>query len=94
MKLEPSCRVILPGVDALTRNEQGNFIRLKFPDHLCQVRQRSAKPVQLVGDDQVDFLAPDQFHQAIQSPSGEGHSADRVLDLLDNSPTVALAIPA
>ena len=45
-----------------------------------------------MGHNQVDLLPPDQLHQPIQTFPGEGHAADRVIDLVDDGPTVALAI--
>ena len=92
--LKPSCRVRLPRVDALAGNEQGDAIRLKLTNHLSQVRQGATKPIQLVAHDQVDFLAPDQFHQSIQALPGKGHPRDCVLDLLNDCPAVTLAISA
>jgi hypothetical protein len=49
----------------LVGDEQGDSVGLELANHLSQVRQGATKPVEFVGEDQVDLLAPDQRHQPV-----------------------------
>ena len=91
-QLQPACRVVVARVDPLTRANERHAMRGQLRYQLGEMRQASAKPVQLEADNHVQTPPPNVGHEPVKALPGELGAADDVPVLGDARPSSAPAV--